>query len=1048
MRRSVLLALFALLPLIASAHQGDNWYFGYNCGVNFKTGVPVALTDGALDTREGCATISDTSGKLLFYTDGGKVFNNKHQVMPGGASLKGGSSSTQSSIIVPDPGNADRYYIIAADEFESNYQMGVTYSIVDMRNASGTGTVVQSNTPLQSYTAEKLTAVRHANGRDVWLIAHAIDTNLFYVWSITPSGISPTPQIFRSGPFLIYSDIGYMKANPQGTRLVVAGYTNNPAPYQLMSFDFDKSTGVISNYKQIATTKGVYGVEFSPSGRFLYASSIQSKQIIQYDLNQPQPFPFVIATVTSPNTVGALQMAPNGRIYVAVEFERTLSEISSPESPGLACGFKEGSVDLQGRQCGIGLPNFMPAIFGKDIAYSIVADTACVGLPTSMRFVPDTGISSALWNFGDPASGANNIGNGTRVKHTYTKAGTYTVTTTFVAQGFKKFDTMKVVVGSIPTVNAGFDVTICAGGSVKLQARGATTYRWSPGKYLDDSTKASPLVNVLTTTTFTVVGFNDLGCSNTDSVTVFVSNFKATLNGPRDICEGDSILLHATPGADLYRWKRSDGIDVVRKDSLLRDTPPQTVIYTVVISTPSCIDSANLTVNVHRKPKITVRPDTSLCSGSSVRLFASGGVSYRWTPAADLDDPTSPTPLARPTAPTRYHVTVTSDYGCTDTASVFVGIGSIAVSAKGDTTMCGGGRARLVASGADSYVWTDKTTGTTYTGDTVYVNPQVTTTYDVVGTSSTCTGQASVRVTINNNISITVSNDTTVCEGSEVTMWAQGALTYRWSPSTDLPNTTSATYVFRPTQTTRYYVHGESNGCSDDDSVLITVIPAQTLRCAISSVQNIPSGDVARLTVWRQSEANVVYPLTAHLRYRTGALYLTDVTDAIIQGRSVVGDSDDVELLITSGSDASILTKLTFNTFLFEQPTQQITLTFPAAMCGAMTCTPGSISTTNCANVLRVVKVGPTARIDIRVVPDPVTDVGVIEWSTSMLGDHVIQIVDATGAIHYSHVFTKDQASLVSGTIDVDATRIPNGYYIVRCISPTGTAVAPFVIAR
>ena len=109
--------------------QGNIWYFGENAGLDFNSGSPVVLTDGALSTTEGCATISDAEGKLLFYTDGISIWNKNHQVMSNGSGLYGDPSSTQSGVIIPAPGKDNMYYVFtisAGGEGE-----GFCYSIVD-----------------------------------------------------------------------------------------------------------------------------------------------------------------------------------------------------------------------------------------------------------------------------------------------------------------------------------------------------------------------------------------------------------------------------------------------------------------------------------------------------------------------------------------------------------------------------------------------------------------------------------------------------------------------------------------------------------------------------------------------------------------------------------------------------------------------------------------------------------------------------------------------------------------------------------------------------
>lgn len=89
----------------SAQNEGNIWYFGASAGLDFNSGVPIALTDGQLNTGEGCSSIADNNGDLLFYTDGMTAYNKNHTIMPNGSGLLGNSSSTQSGIIVKKPGS-------------------------------------------------------------------------------------------------------------------------------------------------------------------------------------------------------------------------------------------------------------------------------------------------------------------------------------------------------------------------------------------------------------------------------------------------------------------------------------------------------------------------------------------------------------------------------------------------------------------------------------------------------------------------------------------------------------------------------------------------------------------------------------------------------------------------------------------------------------------------------------------------------------------------------------------------------------------------------
>jgi hypothetical protein len=129
MKRKLLLFVLCLPLLGLAQKEGNIWYFGQNAGLDFNSGSPVALTDGMLNSIEGCASICDANGDLLFYTDGMTVYNKNHGVMPNGTGLLGNSSSTQSAIIVKKPMSNNLYYIFTVDGISGNAG-GLNYSVV------------------------------------------------------------------------------------------------------------------------------------------------------------------------------------------------------------------------------------------------------------------------------------------------------------------------------------------------------------------------------------------------------------------------------------------------------------------------------------------------------------------------------------------------------------------------------------------------------------------------------------------------------------------------------------------------------------------------------------------------------------------------------------------------------------------------------------------------------------------------------------------------------------------------------------------------------
>jgi hypothetical protein len=171
-RLLIIFPLLLLFSFLFAQKEANYWYFGNYAGLNFGLGVPVALTNGALSTGEGCSSISNSSGNLQLYTDGRFVYDKNHNQMPNGFGLLGHSSSTQSGIVVPKPLSTSQYYIFTVDAWDNGLVNGLCYSRVDMTLNNGNGDVVvaEKNVSLVPLTCEKVTAVGHADGVSYWVI--------------------------------------------------------------------------------------------------------------------------------------------------------------------------------------------------------------------------------------------------------------------------------------------------------------------------------------------------------------------------------------------------------------------------------------------------------------------------------------------------------------------------------------------------------------------------------------------------------------------------------------------------------------------------------------------------------------------------------------------------------------------------------------------------------------------------------------------------------------------------------------------------------------
>ena len=439
----------------------------------------------------------------------------------------------------------------------------------------------------------------------------------------------------------------------------------------------------------------------------------------------------------------------------------------------------------------------------------------CIGSSTTLTA---SGGSTYTW------SPATTLSASTGISVTATPATTtvYTVTGTLTSTGCHNTDTVRITVNPLPTISAGADVTICAASSATLTATGGSTYTWSPSTGLSATTGASVTAHPSATTTYIVTGINASGCHNTDTVIVTVSAALTVAASPISICNGTSGTLTAS-GASTYTWSPSTGLSASTGSSVTAN-PTATTTYTLIGTAGTCHDTSTVAVTVNALPAIDGGANTSVCSGSSATLTASGGTTYTWSPAATLSASTGTTVTATPTATTLYTVTGTNATSCTNTDTVRVTVNlPPTIDGGANQTICAAGSATLTASGGASYTWSPSTGLSATTGTSVTAHPTASTLYSVTGTDiHGCMGTDTVRVTVSAALAVTAS-PISVCNGTSGTLTASGASTYTWSPSTGLSASTGVSVTADPTVTTTYTLIGTAGTCHDTSTVIVTV---------------------------------------------------------------------------------------------------------------------------------------------------------------------------------------------------------------------------------
>lgn len=396
-------------------------------------------------------------------------------------------------------------------------------------------------------------------------------------------------------------------------------------------------------------------------------------------------------------------------------------------------------------------------------------------------------------------AGATYLWSTTDVTQTITvnSSGTYSVTVTNTGN-CTATDSKVVTVHTLPTVNLGSDINVCAGTPVTLDAGNAgATYAWS-------TTATTQTISPTTTNTYSVTVTDAFQCQGTDDIDVTFNPIPTVnLGNDADICTGQSVTLDAGNAGASYLWSTTDVTQTISVNA--------TGTYTVTVTDANnCTASDAKDVTVHALPTVNLGSDISTCIGQPVTLDAgNAGATYVWSTTA-----TSQT--ISPTTSNTYSVTVTDAYQCVGTDDILVTFNPLpTVSLGNDQTLCAGQPVTLDAGNVGAtYAWS--TTATSQT-----INPTTTGTYTVTVTDANgCTGTDNVSVTFVPVPVVNLGNDVSVCFGQTVTLDAGNAgANFHWSSN-------QASQTINPTTSGSYAVTVTNGGiCVDSDRVEVNFLP-------------------------------------------------------------------------------------------------------------------------------------------------------------------------------------------------------------------------------
>lgn len=394
--------------------------------------------------------------------------------------------------------------------------------------------------------------------------------------------------------------------------------------------------------------------------------------------------------------------------------------------------------------------------------------------------------------------------------------------------GCKNTDTINITAKAGPSLVAGpADTSVCIGKTIRLYASGADAYLWTPVAGLSAPDIANPELTITaTTTTFTLQGKNSAGCRSWVSLHINPLPLPVVTAGPdTTVCFQDTVALRVS-GADAYHWTPETVLIDARTDRplFLADTTREFIVEGTSAAGCKAFDTVRVTVG---NPLVTAGPDTVLCPGTRIQLYARGAETYRWSPATGLDNSNIPRPTLTFRDPISYIVEGTDQYGCLayDTVTLNAAPLPDIIATADKYTGCFGDTLRLNASGGISYSWAPPTglSSTDVAAPLLTIRGKMA--YVVSGKdTSGCTGTDTLFIDqypVPNVHASALSNKIT-CTETEVILEGTGALSYSWAPAVYCDSPLAARTKVFPRHTLVFTLTGtDINGCKGLDTVTV-----------------------------------------------------------------------------------------------------------------------------------------------------------------------------------------------------------------------------------
>jgi hypothetical protein len=387
MMRTILIICLFFNTFSTFAQRHDNYWLSGRAGWEpGPTGDGFGLTGMYFDTayqpvfvnREELfsnfdmakSIICDSSGNLLMYCNSENIYNNYNEIMENGGDLvqdencEFGCRHIQGTIMLPYPNHPNQYWVFSTKIDFLGAGAWIIFShlyanLVDMEKNNGHGKVIirKELVVQDTLSGSKITATKHANERDWWLLAVKDGSTQYLRFLIDPTGIHNMGNI--SAGIYEVNPLSFATFSPDGTKYARIDHTYTNMPAHLSVFGFDRCSGTL-NYLGTDTVPDPSfsaGIAFSHDSRYLWMSKPDG--LYQYDLQDPD---FLNTAAFIPYLpiiydFHIAQLGPDGRIYLNQGSSiMSLPYINHPYRPA-----EQADCNLEGYSlltyCDYSLPN-------------------------------------------------------------------------------------------------------------------------------------------------------------------------------------------------------------------------------------------------------------------------------------------------------------------------------------------------------------------------------------------------------------------------------------------------------------------------------------------------------------------------------------------------------------------------------------------------------------------------------------------------------------------------------------------------------------------